>query len=385
MHLKLEELQRVAKKTIKEEHRLKGFRDELFRVFGPPVMVSTNYEKVAEAANEQLDIMEATGRGIDRSEFKVAVLVEAATNKSAGVRKLAARLLPERLAAKLLSDPSSSVRCAAAKRLPYSLVKEAVRRNPGDDQLRTIVRNKRLREAGLPNAKPVTEPFDIHGDGPLGDAAKTQSPLDDMPDTWYERLAHKLCSQYGTNLEGQWEEILATRIVASHFSTTGVKLDRDKLLKAIYDCIKEREDKVIEEGSLSAIVRRLRKESLLEEAVMPVLDEERNDPIADLLESSMSSSAFVEAAEKLFSVRKSTVPAGIKKYRIGEGHQAETHVPVKGHVPNGGHVTAKVEQALDSYVSHWNNQQSLRGEPYRLSWSPSPMGIDLVGFHLVLK
>ena len=383
MHLKLEELQRVAKKTIKEEQKHASIRDELFRVFGPPVMVSKNCDRVAEAVNEQLDLSESSGRIVQRGSVKTSVLVEASVSPYAVVRKVAARLLPGKMAARLLNDPSSSVRCAAAKRLPYESLKESIKRFPSDDQLRTIARQKKLHEAGLPKPEVDDEPFDMYGEEPLGDAAKTWVKDKDLPDSWYERLAHKLCSEYGTNLEGQWEETLATRIVASHFSTTGVKLDRDKLLKAIYDCIKEREDAVIGEGSLKSIARRLLKESYMDEAVMPVI-EARNNPVADLLGSNCSSAQYIEDAEKLFSVRKSTVPAGIKKYRLGEGHHGETLIPVNGKIP-GGKLDSTTEQALDRYVDSWNKRQALSGEPYRLSWGPHATGIDMVGFNLQLK
>lgn len=384
MHLKLEELQRVAKKTIKEEQKHAYIRDELFRVFGPPVMVSKNCERVAEAVNEQLDLSESSGRDVQRGYVKTSVLVEASISSSAIVRKVAARLLPVKMAARLLNDPSSSVRCAAAKRFPCESLKESVRRFPNDDQLRSIFRQKKLHEAGLPKPKEVDEPFDMYGEEPLGDAAKTRVLDKDLPDTWYERLAHKLCAEYGSNLEGQWEEILATRVVASHFSTTGVKLDREKLLKCIYDCIKEREDAVLGEGSLKSIAMRLLRESYMDEAAMPALDEVRNDPVADLLESNYSSSQYIDEAEKLFSVRKSTVPAGIKKYRIGEGSHVETLIPVNGRIP-GGSITSIVEQALDRYVDSWNKRQALSGEPYRLSWGTHASGTDMVGFNLQLK
>lgn len=383
MHLKLEELHKVVKKTIKEEQRHTALREELFRVFGPPVMVSKNHEKVAEAANEQLDIAESAGKQVQRSVVKTSILVEASVDNSATVRKLAARLLPEKMITRLLNDPSSSVRCAAAARLSYSLVKEAVKRHPQDDQLRSIVRQKKIQEAGLPKPKEVDEPFDMYGEEPLGDAVKTKVSDKDMSDAWYSRLASKLCSDYGGNLEGNWEEVLATRVVASHFSTTGVKLDREKLLKAIYDCIKEREDAVIGEGSLKNLAKRLLRESYAEEmSVMPVI-EDRIDPITDLVESNCSTAEYVDTAEKLFKVMKSSVPAGIKKYRLGEGTHKETQIPVKGKIP-GGKITVVVETALDRYVDSWNKRQAIAGEPYTLSWGPGATS-DSVSFNITLK
>lgn len=383
MHLKLEELQRVAKKTIKEEQKYTTIREELFRVFGPPVMVSKNCEKVAEAVNEQLDLFESTGREVQRSSVKISVLVEAASSNSAVLRKVAARLLPAKMSSRLLSDPSSAVRCAAAKRLPHNIVKEALKKFPNDDQMMSIVRQKRILEAGLPKPKEVDEPFDMYGEEPLGDAVKTKVSDKDLPDSWYERFAHKLCSEYGGNLEGNWEETIATRIVASYFSTTGVKLDREKLLKSIFNCIKTREDDILGEGSLKAIAARLLKESHLDDKVFDVI-EEVDDPVKDLLESNYSSAQYVEEAEKIFSIRKSAVPSGIKKYRLGEGSHVETLIPVNGRIPCGS-MNATTEQALDRYVDSWNKRQALNGEPYRLSWGPHGSLFDMIGFNLQLK
>jgi len=381
MHLKLEELQQVAKKTIKEEQKYATIREELFRVFGPPVMVSKNCERVAEAVNEQLDLFKSSGQEVQRGSVKTSVLVEASLSNSAVVRKVAARLLPVKMTLRLLDDPSSSVRCAAAKRLSYGQIKESLRKFPKDDQLFTIARQKKLHEAGLPKPVVDEEPFDIHGDEPLGDAVK-QFRGSDLSDSWYERLAHKLCTEYGSNLEGNWEETIATRIVASHYATSGVRLDREKLLSAIFDCIEKREEAVIGEGSLKSIAARLLKESYLDNEIMPVI-EERNDPVADLFESNYSSSQYVEEAEKIFSVKKSTVPAGIKKYRLGEGSHKETLIPVNAKIP-GGKMSVTVENALDRYVDSWNKRQALEGEPYRLSWGPGA-ALNSVSFNLALK
>jgi hypothetical protein len=203
-----------------------------------------------------------------------------------------------------------------------------------------------------------------------------------MSDSWYNRLAAKLTSEYGTNIEGQWEEILATRVAMSSFASSGNKIDRDKLLAAIYAFIKAREDTVLGEGSLKSVCRRLRKESFLDEAVMPIIEDDC-DPIKDLVESKLSSSEYITQAERLFDVKKYAVPAGIKKHVIGEGHATETMIPVVGSLP--AQLTALAENALDAYVHHWNYQQTLKGEPFKLSWSPHPMSAQKIGFSVELK
>lgn len=385
MHLKLEELQRVAKKTIKEERQNSSLREEFVRLFGPPVAVSCDASKVAQAVNECIDVLDATGKEFNRRNVRVSMLTEATYHPSPEVRKAVARILPERFVEKFLDDPASEVRCAAAKRLPLSVVSEGARRHPRDDQMKSIVRSrKRLEEAGLPDAKRVDEPFDINGDGPLGDVVK-QDMGDELSDEWYDLLARKLCREYGNNLEGNWEEILATRVVASHYSTTGVRMDRDKLLNAIHNCIKEREDEILGEGSLKSIAARLLREAVLEEtAAMPAIDESV-DEITALLESPSSAAEYVDAAEKIFGVKKSTVPAGIKKYRIGEGRLSQALVPMKCRVPGGRQIDPTVERALDRYVECWNSRQELSGEPYRISWSNHPEDASTIGFRLELK
>jgi hypothetical protein len=383
MHLKLRELQAVVKNEMKKDKSFSALREELFRVLGPSVMVSHSYGKVFEAANEQLDYLEATGRNLQEGVIKTSLLIEAAGSDSIPARKLAARLLPLKFAKALIDDASASVRSAAAKRLPYSIVSEAVKRNPSDESLRLIARDKRIAESGVAAPKPVTEPFDMYGEEPMGAASKTPVPDDDLTDAQYDRWAHKLCQMYGGNLERQWEEIAATRHVASHYASTGVKLDRDKLLKKIYDCLDARDEAVMEEGSLKALASKMLSESSGEEAFMPIIEEEK-DPVKELLESNYSSSRYVTEAETLFNVRKSYLPPGIKKYRLGEGIAKEVQVPMKATVP-GSTIGVREEKALDLYVKHWNDQQARRGEPFKISWSQHPSGVNLVGFNLELK
>lgn len=383
MHLKLSELQRVVKKTVEEEKKYLSLKNELFRVLGPPVVVNGDRELVANAVNEQLDFLESTGRSIPREDFKLSVLLESVSISSPSLRKIVARLLPQKHVVKLLEDKTSSVRCAAAKRLPYSMIQETVRRFSKDDQLQTIAREKKLQEAGISKPKVEDEEFDLYGKKPMGDSAKTFAGPD-LSDAWYERLANKLCKEYGTNLEGNWEEILATRFASSYYATSGIKLDRDKLLKAIYSCLKDREDKVIGEVSLKNIAYKLKETAVKEETVVFNVVEENNDSVSELLSKNLSSKAFLEAADKIFDIKKSIVPPGIKKYRLGES-RIDTYIPVVGTLPIGVTFGQNVENAFDTYVSYWNKKQELSGEPYRLSWSPHPAQTNKVGFNVTLK
>jgi len=121
---------------------------------------------------------------------------------------------------------------------------------------------------------------------------------------------------------------------------------------------------------------------ILNEAFMPIV-EEKEDPIADLLESNLSSVELIEKVESLFRVRKAHLPPGIKKYRVNEGFNGDTQIPVNARVPGG--FNSKSERVLDMYVSAWNKQQTRRGEPYQLSWTPHSTTANMVGFDIQLK
>lgn len=383
MQLRLKELQNLVKETKKEERTHCSLRSELYKVLGPSILVSEKSERIAEASNEQLDILEASGRFVDRSAAKLSVLIESSNSRSHQIRKIAARLLPEKFISKMIFDESSSVRCAAASRLPYGIAKEALKKYPDDDQLKTIVKSKRLQESGIATPRVQDEHFDLYGENPLGDLIRTQSPLKELPDTWYERLAQRLCKEYGTNIEGQWEEILASRVASSYYATSGIKLDKDKLLKSIYKYLEERDRLVVSEVSLKSIARKLREESLLNEvAALP--DAESVDPIDVLTNENFSSAQYVENAEKIFDIKKSSIPSGIKKYRLGEGFNKTTLVPTKGFIPERI-LTSRTENALNKYVDSWNKIQNMTGEPYKLSWYPHPASSGSVGFKLELK
>lgn len=379
MSLRFNRLQLVVKEEVKREKSQRMLRDELFRVLGAPIMVSESSEEVFRAANDRLDVLEATGRFPRSDKFKHSILLEAASNGSAEVRKLAARLLPERHAKKFLNDSESTVRCAAAQHVSMSLLDEAHKRFPNDDQLTTVIKSRRLAEAGLPAPEVDDEPFDMYGEERL-EAAK-QQPGDDLSKNWYKRLAADLCKKYGTNLEGQWEEIAAT-VHANAHASFGTKVDRDQLLQAIYDRLEEREEAVLDEGFLRRTASRLRSEEL-NESFMPIIPEDV-DAVTKLLESHGGSTQYIVNFESLFNVRKSTIPANIRKHRLDESQVGTTETPVLADVP-GGSFTPVVEKALDSYVKHWNTRQAIVGEPYRLSWSPHPSDTSLVGFALELK
>ena len=380
MHLKMSHLQSVVDAAVKEEKTLRNFRDELFRVFGPPIMVSESTIEVAKAANQQLDALESSGRSGALDSLALDSLFEAAKSRHTEVRRIAVRLLPEQYIKRFLSDKSSSVRCAAARRLPFRLVKESVRSFPGDETLRMIAQEKRISESGIPQPKEKAEPLDIHGDERLGDSVKG---FDDFDHTigWYDRLARDFCKMYGTNIEGNWEEVLVSNYCRAMHASSGIVLDKEKLLKAVMNCIEQREEKVLKENYLRDIAKRLR-EGVVTENFLPAISLEEN-PIEKLLSQSSNSTLFLQEADQYFNIRFSELPRSLKKYALTES-VSTAKIPVKAVLP-GRKLGTLEEKALDLYVDHWNRRQQLAGEPFRLSWSPHPSSIDLVGFNLELK
>jgi hypothetical protein len=186
MGLKLKELQKVVNKVVKNERSVEALQEEVLRVLGPTILTSRGLARMAESANDRLDILEASGRS--RSQVKPSLLIKFVNSDSAEVRRLVARLLPENFIRLLAKDSDPSVREAVAKRLPLPLVKEMTRRFPQDDTLRTIHRSRSLIEAGLPNPKIVDEPFDMYGEKSMRDAVGDLDPLE-LSDTWYDSLA----------------------------------------------------------------------------------------------------------------------------------------------------------------------------------------------------
>lgn len=360
MHLRHSQLRSIAMTAVKNEKVVRALRDELFEVLGAPIMVSQVPALVFEAAHEHLDALAGTGRTPQPRLFRVGVLLEAAKHESATVRKLAARLLPEQHLARLGLDADPSVRLAALRRMPTRFLSEALSRYPSDDALRVELKARRLAEAGIKQPKIVDEPFDMYGDGPMGHQPPAQ---DELSDFWYDNMAHDLCKRYGTNIEGQWEEV-AAKVHAEAPKSFGVTIDRGKLLKAIYDCIAEHEAAVLGESYIPAIPT-------------------EPDELEQLAEGRMTPLKYIEDFESLFGVKKSQVPPGIRKYQLGESRAVTTHFPTVAVVP-GGRITALVERVIDGYVQRWNDRQRTAGEPFRVSWGPH-FREGHIGFNLELK
>jgi hypothetical protein len=339
MRLRLRDLRRIAESSMRGDFD-ESLRNEIVRVFGPIVNVPGRVEKVAEAAIDHYDYLVHAKKRVP-SGFSQRLAEGAARSESVRLRRLAARVMSEDRVHALLDDDDPYVRIAAARRASLRYLSEAARRHKGDDELTTIARRR------------------------IAEASRTEEESE-VPDSWYELTAADICREYGRNLERNWEETAAAKYAMAYHASSGVRVDVGKLLAAILDRIEARDDEVMKEGRLGSLARLLEERSRLSESEIPDFVEEV-DPLAEVFDA-QGSSAIVAAGDAVFRVRKSSVPAAIRKHRLGEGNARETQVPAVGTIP-GEVFTSRIEKALDRYVEAWNARQSTAGEPLRLSWN----------------
>lgn len=362
MQLKLKKLQGIVKETMKREKSAHQLMKEAVQVFGPSVDVSSDPRRVFAVINDKLTVMEARGQDLPIGSLKVSALLAAAeTSKEA--RKLAAKLLPEKYAAKFLIDKDSSVRCAAAKRFTCAQLAESLRRFPFDDQLLTIVQQKRLFEAGIPTPK-ADDQFDMYGDGPLADVLDGYEP-EDLTDGWYKRMAIKIFNDYKGRLDGNWKHLAISNLCSSIYATAGVKVDALKLKEMLEEVCEN--NGFLKEGFIFEEL----KERIIFEAdeaethVMPVLDEHFfTDPIKDLLRESPSRINYIDTANKLFNITYDVIEESLYT-----GDIQLVEAPQYGRLPSGYNWNSTAEKALDRYVSNWNERADARDSNCRIAWN----------------
>jgi hypothetical protein len=388
MRLTLDGLQRVVATTPAEEKAAKALKGEISRVLGPAVVTEgRRLEEVAASANDWIDVLERTGRA-GRFDFMSNVTAGFLDHSHPEVRRFAARVVPEKFLGKLANDKNSAVRAAVAQRVPLQAVREMMKRFKNDDQLRTIYRMRKLHESGV--AQPKVEPMGHLVPGPdakaMGAASKTaEGP--ELSESWYDQQAHRFMHDYGQNIEYAWEELAAHRFCASVRATSGVEIDEAKLLKTIKGLIKEKEDLAMERNTLRETLVWLDKQAeqeTLDETLLPELNDV-GDPVRMLVAGGLTNEEYVTQATKLFRVQQSTLPRGVRKYRLGEGHGRIVTVPCIGYLPSGKAFRAIDERAMDMFCEAWTKRQQIEGEPIRLEWVQHPGDQSKVCFTCVLK
>jgi len=385
MHLKLDDLANVVRTTINEEKLTQAFKAEISRVLGPIVFVEGKLNEVATNANDRLDVLDRTGR-TGSLDFKPSITAGWLDCSDPEVRKFASRVCPEKFLPKMKADRNPEVRAAVAARLSLPAVREMMKHFPQDDQLRTIYRQKKLHEDGIPNAKPEPIDFDMYGEKRLGDAVK-QKPGRDLSDEDYHQLAMQFMHQYGGNIEYAWEELAVSRYCRSLKLSSNIEVDEKELLKAIKDMIKEKEDDAMKRNPLKETLGWLEGQEDLEnlaEGAMPEVVEQI-DPVTELVHGGHTGEKFLEYAMKLFRIQEAILPMSIRKWRMAEGSARQTRVPCIGMLPHKGGFRAVDERALDMFCEAWGRQQSLVGEPFRLEWTNHPSDMNKIGFTCILK
>lgn len=385
MQLKLGALQRIVNEIVDEDKRARELKAEIARVLGPVVITEGRLSDVVAAANDRLDVLDRTGR-TNALQWESKATMRWLDHRDPEVRKFVARVVPERHLPKFATDRSPEVRAAAAKRLPISSVREMLRRFPGDDMLRNVLK-RRINEAGIkqPEASPLGhDPVD--GKGRLGNVARTQEGPE-LSEAWYKEKALSLMQEYGQNIEYAWEEQAVRRFCSSVKATSGIIVDESRLLKNIRSLIEEREDMVLERDALKETLSWLESKEEQERIDEGAMHEfkEPIDIVRDLLGAGHTRDQYIAAAMKVFNVQESMLPMGIRKYRLGEGNARQSTVPCVGSLPHDMGFRPVDERALDTFCEGWNRSQAQEGEPLRISWSTHPGEVGKISFTCTLR
>jgi hypothetical protein len=376
MTLRIKELQNIVDDAVKPV-KADELRKEVVRVLGPSVDVAGSLNEVASRANDRIELLSRTGRARSLS-FDRSLMKRLSVNNDPEVRRLAAAGMPQNMLESIALDPDHGVREIVSRRASMQVLEAIVKRYPGDDDIVSTLKSRRLVESGgLPKPKLSEKEFDYHGER-LGDSVK-QGKGPELSDVYYETLAHKLILDYGGNIEGQWEEAAVHRFVASTKATSGVEIDEERLYNAVKDKLEEKDDLALEAFSLKEVASNLRRAADEETYV------EAHDPVEQLLFAECSASEFVEKANSIFNIKESVLPPGIKKFRVNEGNKNDVSVPCVGYLPHDNGFRSIDEKALDAYCKNWNTRQSMRGEPLRLGWSTHPDQSGKISFSVTLR
>lgn len=350
MRLKLSDLQKVVKETLQEKNQAQEFCNEIKKAFGPSVVLKDDLQSLAEAANERLDVIEYMGRESVNFSRKIAIAMS--THKSAEVRKLAARLLPENASTILLFDPKSNVRLAAAKKARVEVLEEAVKKFPRDVALKDLFEEKKKEKVSAIESSAHHKNEDM------------------LSDEWYEGVARKLIQDYARTLDTTWLGSAVKQFCTSVRATTRLPVDPSKLMEKMSELLKKHDEAreeylEINENALSQ-------------------DSSSYDPVDDMMCENLSSQSFIDRCDKVLNIKYAQLPPAIMKFKIEEGLSIKK-IPVLCILPHGGAPRRIDEIALDTYVKSWNDKQRLKGEPFEIRWSSHPDAINKITFKVELK
>jgi len=362
MRLRITDLQKIVEQTIQEKQAIDNFCAEIKKAFGPTVVVSNTLESLVEQANYRLDVLERTGRESYIS-FSSKIALPLSSHSDPEVRRLIVRLLPEHAAVSFINDKDSKVRAAAAKKSPLKLVESVAKIHKNDDLLQDVLIQKRLVEE--------KSALDLSVQGPRDED-------EFLSDWWYEKTARQLIQDYGRTLDTTWVPTAVSQ-VCSNRSVNRYNVDPYKLMKVVVKIIADRDSEKFDRLENAQVVIKESSNASSDPAA------EMTDSVSELLESKLSQSEYLQRADVIFGIKYASIPPGIKKYTIGEAKVGNVEIPIIGSLPHLQSPRFVDERALDTYVSYWNSRQSLKGEPYKLSWTSHVGSRNKINFHLELK
>lgn len=380
MSLKIEHLKETLQAAEAEARAWNKLKEELKAILGPTFDTTQRFKVIVEDANQRLDAFEKKDRFVNGS-ISEDLIETFMGHPNYNVRKLVARFaaVGSSTQKKFLHDSSPAVRFTSARTATVSMLSEATKLFPHDDNLQSVLRQKTLNENAIWKHNEYSFAMPAHDEKP-SKAVKNPAAVSELSNAFYETLALKFLSDYGTNLEYTWEEVLVKRYCSSVRATSLVEIDAKKLYETIIKKINEKEQRALDlqRVSLREVAERLR------ESEFDGYDESP-DAREELLNFAGSDREFMLKVESVYSMLNSNIPPGIKKYRLAEGNKGEVKIPMKASVPNGTSVSLVDEKVLDKYVETWNRVQSLQGEPLKLDWHHDAIDASKVSFSVVLK
>ena len=216
MRLSLKTLKQIVGDALQEDAYQDAVKNELHRVFGNTINLESSIPVLMEDAYNRIEVLRKKGQNIN---FQTNVILPLINHVNPKVRKFAAQVLPEQYLLRMRNDKSYDVRCELVKRLPIENLNEFLNKYQYDDNI-TFIANKRLNEAKKKNITDIQS-----------------LAYNELSDQWYITKAKQIHDDYDHNLEGNWEEKAVSNFCASYKATTGVVVDKDKLLKCVYDIL----------------------------------------------------------------------------------------------------------------------------------------------------
>jgi hypothetical protein len=327
----------------------KELRDELKRLLGPTFdPYGRAMEDMLIEANDRLEALKRSGRQI-MSE-NADLLTKYIRDRSSELRKLIVRIAPMDIVQLMERDASSSVK---------NMINE---------------RHKMINEEMLGDNKPCQS-----GEG-KSELMRQQS-IPELSAGYYENLARKFCADFHVaEIEKWWVAPIAKQFATHTNATSGVKIDEEKLLKAINEFVAARDERIsqrVEKGvSIKETIDYLNERALMEDAssIGASMNKE------DVLDEAAGYATYIKQFNERYAVKESTVPASLRKFCP----MKETRIPVIGTIP-GGMLRENDEHLLDAYVIAWNKRQEITGNPIRIAWHPSGGATDGISFSVELK